>query len=98
TTLPPPSHHDALPILVEEAHTWIFVKTGLQHWMRNTSAQATTASRGSTRDARYYRGQVYVWTENYLIAAAFTTLTFLVRLLVLRSEEHTSELQSRENL
>lgn len=69
--------------LVEEAHTWIFVNTGLQQWMRKASAQATTASRGSTRDARYYRGQVYVWTENYLIAAAFTTLTFLVRLLVL---------------
>lgn len=69
--------------LVEETYTWIFVKTGLQHWMRNTSAQATTASRAGTHDARYYRGQVYVWTENYLIAAAFTTLTFLVRLLVL---------------
>lgn len=69
--------------LVEEVHSWIFVNTGLQHWMRNSSAQATTASRASTRDARYYRGQVYVWTENYLIAAAFTTLTFLVRLLVL---------------
>lgn len=32
---------------------------------------------------RYYISQVYVWTENYLIAAAFTALTFLVRLLVL---------------
>ena len=26
---------------------------------------------------------MYVWVESYLIAAAFTTLTFLVRLLVL---------------
>src|SRR3546814_19981311 len=40
-------------------------------------------SHGQTRNFRYYISQVYVWTESYLIAAAFTTLTFLVRLLVL---------------
>lgn len=34
-------------------------------------------------DFRYYISPVFVWTENYLLAAAFTALTFLVRLLVL---------------
>lgn len=69
--------------LVEGAYEWIFVKTGLLEWMRDASAQASTPSRSSSRDFRYYLSQVYVWTESYLIAAAFTALTFLVRLLVL---------------
>ncbi|NMG49999.1 TIGR03747 family integrating conjugative element membrane protein [Azoarcus communis] len=69
--------------LVEGAHEWIFVKTGLLEWMRDASAQASAPSRGGSRDFRYYLSQLYVWTESYLIAAAFTTLTFLVRLLVL---------------
>lgn len=69
--------------LVEGAYEWIFVKTGLLEWMRDASAQAGAPSRGGGRDFRYYLSQIYVWTERYLIAAAFTTLTFLVRLLVL---------------
>ena len=40
-------------------------------------------SQDGVRNFRYYISQVYVWAESYLIAAAFTTLTFLVRLLVL---------------
>lgn len=69
--------------LVEGAYEWIFVKTGLLEWIRDASAQASAPSRSSSRDFRYYLSQIYVWTESYLIAAAFTTLTFLVRLLVL---------------
>jgi integrating conjugative element membrane protein (TIGR03747 family) len=69
--------------LVEGAHGWIFVKTGLLDWMRDASAQASAPSRGGGRDFGYYLSQIYVWTESYLIAAAFTTLTFSVRVLVL---------------
>lgn len=69
--------------LVERSYEWIFVKTGLIDWMREASAQASAPSRGGARDFRYWISQVYVWTESYLIAAAFTTLTFIVRLLVL---------------
>jgi integrating conjugative element membrane protein (TIGR03747 family) len=36
-----------------------------------------------TKDFRYYIGLVYVNVESYLIAAAYTVLVFLVRLLVL---------------
>ena len=69
--------------LVERSYEWIFVKTGLIDWMREASAQASAPSRGGARDFRYWISQVYVWTESYLIAAAFTTPPFIVRLLVL---------------
>ncbi|WP_140720745.1 TIGR03747 family integrating conjugative element membrane protein [Pseudomonas sp. Hp2] len=69
--------------LVERSYEWVFVKTGLIDWMREASAQASAPSRGGARDFRYWISQVYVWTESYLIAATFTTLTFIVRLLVL---------------
>jgi len=69
--------------LVEGAYEWIFVKTGLLDWMSQASARARAPSHSDARDFRYYISQVYVWSERYLIAAAFTTLTFIVRLLVL---------------
>ncbi|HCE5828582.1 TPA: TIGR03747 family integrating conjugative element membrane protein [Pseudomonas aeruginosa] len=69
--------------LVEQAYEWIFVKTGLLEWMRNAAHQASAPSHSGTRDFRYYISQAYVWIESYLIAAAFTALVFLVRLLVL---------------
>lgn len=69
--------------LVEGAYEWIFVKTGLLDWMSQASARSRAPSHGDGRDIRFYISQVYVWSENYLIAAAFTILTFMVRLLVL---------------
>lgn len=69
--------------LVEQSYEWIFVKTGLIDWMREATAQASAPSQSTNRDFRYYISKFYVWVESYLIAAAFTTLTFIVRLLVL---------------
>ncbi|BGE68537.1 TIGR03747 family integrating conjugative element membrane protein [Pseudomonas aeruginosa] len=69
--------------LVEGTYEWVLVKTGLLDWMRDASAQASAPSRGAHRDFRYYLAQVYVWTKSYLIAAGFTILTLIVRLLVL---------------
>lgn len=69
--------------LVEGAYQWLFVKTGLLDRMSQASARSRAPSHADARDARYYISQVYVWSERYLIAAAFTTLTFMVRLLVL---------------
>lgn len=69
--------------LVEGTYEWIFVKTGLLDWMSQASARSRAPSRADARDIRFYISQVYVWSERYLIAAAFTTLTFMVRLLVL---------------
>ena len=53
--------------------------------MSQTAERARAPSQGTAdgRNFRYWISQVYVWAESYLIAAAFTTLTFLVRLLVL---------------
>ena len=69
--------------LVDTGYRWIFVKTGLLARMEQTADRARAPSQGTTRDFRYFISQVYVWAESYLIAAAFTALTFLVRLLVL---------------
>ncbi len=69
--------------LVENAYEWIFVRSGLAEWMQESSERASAPGRGGERDFRYYISQIYVWTESYLIAAAVTTLVFLVRLLVL---------------
>ncbi|TNL09648.1 TIGR03747 family integrating conjugative element membrane protein [Kosakonia cowanii] len=69
--------------LVEQAYEWIFVKTGLLEWMRNAANQASAPSHGAAQDFRYYISQAYVWVESYLIAAAYTTLVFIVRLMVL---------------
>ena len=68
--------------LVGDAHEWLFVRSGLQQFRRD-AVQAPATSPVGMPNARYYIGQGYVWIENYLLAAAYTTLTFLVRLLVL---------------
>jgi integrating conjugative element membrane protein (TIGR03747 family) len=69
--------------VVEHAHECIFIKTGLLEWAQNASTQASAGSRSQTQDFRYYLSQVYVFSESYLIAAAYTVLVFVVRLLVL---------------
>jgi len=65
--------------LVETGYDWVFVKTGLLEHMSRVRASGS----GAKRDFQYFIGQGYIWVENYLIAAAFITLTFLVRLLIL---------------
>ncbi|WP_379059141.1 TIGR03747 family integrating conjugative element membrane protein [Pectobacterium brasiliense] len=69
--------------IVDTGYRWMFVKTGLLERMQQTAERARAPSQTFTRDFRYFVSQVYVWSENYLIAAAFTVLTFMVRLLVL---------------
>ena len=59
------------------------MKSGLLDWIRDASSQASAGSHRPTKDFRYYIGLVNVNVESYLIAAAYTTLVFLVRLLVL---------------
>ncbi len=68
--------------LVDSAQEWLFVKNGLQQLRLNAANTPATSPTGMP-NAGYYLGQGYVWMENYLLAAAYTTLTFLVRLLVL---------------
>ncbi|EPO4283178.1 TIGR03747 family integrating conjugative element membrane protein [Pseudomonas aeruginosa] len=69
--------------LVYTGYQWLFVRTGLLERMDHTATRARVPSRTGSRDFRYYISQAYVWSEAYLIAAAFTALTFMVRLLIL---------------
>lgn len=69
--------------LVETGYQWVFVRTGLVDQVSRTAQRARVPSQGEKRDFRYVISQTYVWIESYLIAAAFTTLTFMVRLLIL---------------
>ena len=69
--------------LVEHAWDWVFVKSGLLEWIRDASAQARAGTRNPAHDFRYNMALVYVHVEAYLIASAYTVLTFLVRFLVL---------------
>ena len=62
--------------LVDTGYEWVFVRSGLLERMSQTAERARASSQGQTRNFRYFISQVYVWTESYLIAAAFTTLTF----------------------
>src|SRR3546814_17000028 len=57
--------------------------SGLLDWIRDASAQASAGSHRPSKDFRYYIGFVYVNVESNLIAAAYTTMVFLVRLLAL---------------
>lgn len=69
--------------LVDIGYQLVFVKTGVGERMSHTADRARAPSQSGTKNFRYYLSQAYVWSERYLIAAGFTTLTFLVRLLIL---------------
>ncbi|WP_193073064.1 TIGR03747 family integrating conjugative element membrane protein [Pseudomonas sp. FME51] len=69
--------------VLDAGYEWVFVKTGLLDKMTDTAERARAPARAVTRDFRYFISQTYLWTERYLIAGAFTALTFLVRLVVL---------------
>ncbi len=70
-------------LLVERAYDWLFVRSGLLDWIRDAAAQSRAGASRGTHDFRHYLGQVYVTLEEDLIAALYTVLVFLVRLLVL---------------
>lgn len=69
--------------LVAQVHDWSVFRNGLPEWAREGSAPPSSGSASPAKNLRYYLGQVYVHSEGYVIAAAYTLLVFLVRLLVL---------------
>lgn len=69
-------------VWLDAAYRLVFVKTGLLAWIRDADAQTHANSLRGT-DLRHYLGVVAVHLEGYLLAALYTGLTFLVRLLVL---------------
>lgn len=69
--------------LVALAYDGLFIKTGLADWVSDAATRASAGSRRAERDVGFYLGQAYVYSENYLLAAAYSVLVFAVRLLVL---------------
>ncbi|QQC64354.1 TIGR03747 family integrating conjugative element membrane protein [Paraburkholderia ginsengisoli] len=69
--------------LIERGYDWLFVRSGLLDWIRHASTRSGAASQHRSPDLRYYLSQVAVHLEDYILAAAYTVLVFLVRLLIL---------------
>jgi integrating conjugative element membrane protein (TIGR03747 family) len=71
--------------LVEQAYTVLFIRSGLLDKMKRAAEKSRAPAEDKTtkRDFRYYISKVYAWAEDFLIAAALTTLVFLTRLIVL---------------
>lgn len=71
-----------ITVLLEYAYDWVFVKSGLQEQVNAVLTPKITDS--STKlTFRQYLGHAATQMQNYLLAAAYTTLTFMVRLFVL---------------
>jgi integrating conjugative element membrane protein (TIGR03747 family) len=70
---------------VEQAYTALFIQSGLLDKMTRAAEKSRAPAQEKTakKDFRYYIGKVYVWAEDFLIAAALTTLVFFTRLIVL---------------
>ncbi|WP_223529290.1 TIGR03747 family integrating conjugative element membrane protein [Pseudomonas sp. A-RE-23] len=69
--------------LVLKVHEIVLVKTGIADSLQDTSNKARNAQNDRVHSGRYYLGTIYTYLENGLIAAAYTVLVFIVRLLVL---------------
>lgn len=69
--------------LVGQAYDLLLIKSGVVDWMQNAAASARHGHRRGDGDFQYYLSLVYVQIEGYVIAAGYTILVFLVRLLVL---------------
>jgi len=67
---------------VSAIHQRLFVDTGLLDWARKTSTQAADDTHRA-HSFRHYLGLAYFHVEAYVLAASYTLLTFLVRLMVL---------------
>lgn len=62
-------------------HEHVVVRSGLRDWMQKNEAQPSVTN--SARDLKHLLREGWMDVEPYVIAAGFTALTFLVRLLVL---------------
>jgi integrating conjugative element membrane protein (TIGR03747 family) len=69
--------------LVESTYDWIFVESGLGERLRETSTRSAATTSRTFRNLRDYIDYAYPHVENYVLAAVYTLLVFLVRLLVL---------------
>ncbi|WP_428942902.1 TIGR03747 family integrating conjugative element membrane protein [Xanthomonas oryzae pv. oryzicola] len=68
---------------VQYAYDWAFVRSGLLDWVQDASRQAHAVASRPAWSLRHVLATVSTHVEGYLIAAMYTVLVFLVRLLVL---------------
>jgi integrating conjugative element membrane protein (TIGR03747 family) len=68
--------------LINSAYVWAFEKTGFVDWVNYSAAQARlngTQGEGITQAL----GAMYIYVEDYGLAAMYIVLTFLTRLIIL---------------
>jgi integrating conjugative element membrane protein (TIGR03747 family) len=68
--------------LISLAYEWLFERSGLIDWINYSAAQSRMNSHQSDGFARFL-GVIYIYVEDYGLAAVYTLLTFLARLLIL---------------
>jgi integrating conjugative element membrane protein (TIGR03747 family) len=68
--------------LISLAYEWLFEKSGLIDWINYSAAQSRMNSHQSDGFARFL-GVIHIYVEDYGLAAVYTLLTFLARLLIL---------------
>ncbi|MBX8554351.1 TIGR03747 family integrating conjugative element membrane protein [Pseudomonas cichorii] len=68
--------------MIDLAYEWMFEKSGLIEWINYSAAQSRV--NGSQAEGIHrYLGIMYVYVEDYGLAAVYTVLTFLARLVIL---------------
>lgn len=69
--------------LIEDVQETALNRSGLRAWRASVSRQTLAPGDGVTGEISHYLSLLYQQLESYLIAAGYTVLVFLVRLLVL---------------
>lgn len=68
--------------IIDTAYVWTFERTGLIEWI-NYSAAQSRLNADQPEGVHRYLGILYVHIEDYGLAAVYTVLTFLARVLIL---------------
>ncbi|MGL4668497.1 MAG: TIGR03747 family integrating conjugative element membrane protein, partial [Saezia sp.] len=68
--------------ILAHAYEWLFIKSGLLQSLENNTANSSLST-GVKMTFRAYLGQVVEGSQTYLLAAAYTTLTVMVRVVIL---------------
>lgn len=68
--------------VIDVAYGWMFEKTGVIEWV-NYSAAQSRINGSQVEGINRYLGVMYVYVEDFGLAAVYTVLTFLARLVIL---------------
>jgi len=68
--------------LIDLSYLWVFEKSGLIEWINYSAVQSRLHSTSNDGISQFL-GRVYVYVEDYGLAAVYTCLTFLTRMVIL---------------